>query len=144
MRALSALLLMLMLPGLLLPAGVVLHVCLCAWAASDAPTCCAAHGDVTPRSCCVHHRARAAKQDTEQGGERTDARGNCHCVSVQAPDDRPLPAPVPPVAMHVAAPPPAGAIAIAPPVAQHELRTFPLPHCRPPPPGRHRNLPLRL
>lgn len=141
MRALSALLLLLVLPGLLLPAGVALRVCLCAWTTAEAPSCCAAHAQVAQPACCHHHEPAPAP---DPGGERADARGDCHCLWIKAPDDRQPPAPLPAIAVHIAPPPLVGGITIAPPFVRHELHTCPAPRSRPPPPDHQRNLPLRL
>jgi len=152
MRTLSALLLLLVLPGLLLPAGFVLHVCRCARAADGtaaAPTrsCCAAHAATNPpaeaTSCCA--RARAGKSvDAALRGSHA-SRDDCACLWIKAPEHKPAPAPLGKgldarfEALPVGSP--TAVLMLAD--GGHRCRWHRA-ESRPPPPDRHRNLPLLL
>ena len=143
MRCATLLLLLLALPGLLLPAGAWLHVCGCAAPMAATPSACCAPADAAPeaaeRTCCRAHgqpqRAPRAADD------------DCRCEWIPLPDlgDEPS---TPPTAPHEFAPP-----AIAPVAALAFPRDVALPADRrwsprlqrpPPPPFACRNLPLRI
>ncbi len=143
MRAVTALLLLLMLPGLLLPAGVSLRVCLCPPATAGQPSCC---GEAAaPRSCCGHgERSPAGDPDGDPERERTCGRGDCRCVWIQVPDDAQPTAPVPALEFATAPPPVFAAVAHVPAAAPPAHRRWPAADNRPPPPDRQPSLPLRL
>jgi hypothetical protein len=143
-------LLLLMLPGLLLPAGASLQVCLCAWHGVPANAGCRAEAtaETAPATGCPHCRARrpdAGDAGTVPGEQqqRLTQRAPCHCVVVDVPDDALQVAPEAPQHASpapLAAPLPAVA---ALPLAVAAPRHWPPAHDRPPP-GHQRNLPLRL
>lgn len=137
MRHVAALLLLLLTPGLLLPAGLWLHVCRCAPLAAQR-SCCHAEAPATP-TCC--HRG-----DAPVDGDPSVRSDDCGCSWLPLPDrghdetQPDLALPQPPAAL------PALTLAMVPPPA---LATGPLPRPfvplrGPPPPGTDRNLPLRL
>jgi hypothetical protein len=153
MRPLAASLLLLLLPGLLLPAGAVLRVCLCAWHGVPAGAGCRAAQDgpkVAPDAArqagCAKCRAHArmdAATPTAQPIEHT----SCHCVIVDGPDE-PMQGTSPPAGPPLRAPSAAVMPALVLPAPYADgadgARTWPPAHDRPPPPHRQRNLPLRL
>jgi hypothetical protein len=153
MRAfLASLLLVLSLPGLVLPAGVQWHVCRCAsipGLVGEAPTasCCTPDDAPAPAACCRHAGPRPADDRSPGDGDERDgvARGVCGCTWVELGEDRPepaLPDHVPAPALPPAAPAALHPFALAPPRGQ--APTAPSFRHRPPPPDSHRNLPLRL
>lgn len=142
MRRAALLLLLLVLPGLLLPAGARWHVCGCAVPMSAQPSACCAPAAATPDappSCCAGKPARGAPPAL--------AANDCRCEWRALPDlgdDGPATpptadaAPAAPVALQFAVAPLAIA---APPIA----RAWSPRHQRPPPhPFAARNLPLRI
>src|SRR5262245_10826198 len=140
----ASLLLVLALPGLLLPAGIVWHFCRCApRATTPARSCChpATAPAVEPESTCCRGGARP---DSPHDGVPHARAHACGCVWLALPDlqqDRVLP--------DVAVPQP---LATAPAIATiawlaprevapaHVWRRADIYH---PPPDAHRNLPLR-
>jgi len=145
-RASLLLLLLLALPGLLLPAGAAWHHCGCGERAPQRPSCCsdvAKHpvATQTVRACC----RKAPDAERAPLPVHTDER--CGCDWLPLADDRPAPRPPEPLT-----PPTTEPLALASPFELPALRTFPasrLPNrgagtTRPPPPDRQRTLPLRL
>lgn len=153
MRPAAWFLLLLTLPGLLLPAGLLLHVCRCeALAARATATCCqpdtsaAASAERSQQDCCRRSPvAPAAPREAGDAGVPTNGADPCACVWVpapetrqdQAPPDQPVAAPElgvlrAPLELLVwpASPPARNVLAAA-------VRA-------PPPPDHARNLPLRL
>ena len=139
MRSVVIACLLLLLPSLLLPAGLLLHVCRC-----DVPmsrpaghSCCTEANDAdeaTP-SCCRGERSPDAPPSI--------AADDCECTWVALTDDQPEPTRPEPALSAL----PEGA-AIAPamwqlPDGDRELVAVHAAHSRPPP-GRQRSLPLRL
>jgi hypothetical protein len=150
MRSFATLLVLLLcLPGLVLPAGFLLRICHCAAVASNTaaaiPACCAAHAVATPAirsSTCCQHCCRA-KERSDHGAVHLASRA-CKCVWVKVPDHQPKPvlpqqAPSP----DVIALPPASA-AVVPPLAGAGRRLPSFEVARPPPRDHHRNHPLLL
>lgn len=151
MRVLPALLLLLVLPGLLLPAGFVLHVCLCAVAAAgpaDAPQadCCGAtraQGARAHAGTCCHRISGGAPADDAPGPRAS--RDDCSCLWIQAPEHKPAPAPLGQAPdPRLDAPLVGWAIAVPGLADGGDLLAWPCAESRPPPPDRHRNLPLLL
>ena len=139
MRSVVIACLLLLLPSLLLPAGLLLHVCRCdvPMSRSAGHSCCAAadDADVATPSCCRGERNPDAPPSI--------AADDCGCAWVALGDDQPEPTrPEPPLI----ALPEGSAIASARwqlPNGSRELAAVHAAHSRPPP-GRHRSLPLRL
>ncbi|MCU0865751.1 MAG: hypothetical protein MUC36_18355 [Planctomycetes bacterium] len=139
MRSVVIACLLLLLPSLLLPAGLLLHVCRC-----DVPMQRAAG-----HSCCADDDAVDAGAPSCCGGERDPdappsiAADDCECTWVALTDDQPEPTrPEPPLIAL-----PAGS-AIAPaswqlPNTSRELAVVHAARSRPPP-DQQRSLPLRL
>jgi hypothetical protein len=153
MRLVVWLLLVLVLPGLSVPAGTLWHVCRCAKvAAPSAPSCCSHHAasandapdDERASSCCRHAAPRDRADDRREGDPPT-ASAACGCIWVALGEDRPDPTPpqtpapllLPVAGFEVLLPRPHAAPA-APARAWSSTRI------RPPPPDHARNLPLRL
>lgn len=143
MRRIAALLLLVLLPGLLLPAGLWLHVCSCDTAASTVRTCCQASAarPEPQRTCCHRHVRRDAPACPQPSAQPDD----CGCTWVPLPD---TPTPKPPsmaLWLPPCLPPPLLAI-VTPPPARIEPPAVPrsMLRLRAPPPGSDRNLPLRL
>lgn len=149
MRSLATLLVLLLcLPGLVLPAGFLLRICRCAAAAANtaaAPACCAAHAAATPaaESCtCCQHCGRA-KDRSDHGAVHVASRP-CKCVWVRVPDHQPKPVlPQQAPGLDVAALPAARA-AVAPALADAGRRLPRFEVARPAPRDHHRNPPLLL
>lgn len=140
MRHAALLLLILVLPGLLLPAGFLLRICRC----EPVPTvaaCCAAHAEPAEHAGCCRH-AQRPPAFPDDGLPRTHADG-CGCIWLTLPAERPDPAP--PGSDPLLAPAPAP-LRIEPlPAPPTVVRTV-VPrsqHVRPPP-DHQRSLPLRL
>lgn len=124
------------------PAGASLRVCLCGLESLFAPEVAACCAPVERTSCCAtaaerEHGAQLRRDDTCHGSER------CGCHELRAPERD--------VASHVSAPLPAiehalaqcaadGVVFLAAPVAPTAERRARV--CEPP--GRRRNLPLRI
>lgn len=140
MRPAALLLLMLVLPGMLLPAGFLLRICRCE-PAPVAAACCAAHADPTPHHGCCRHADRAPAP-VDDGLDRAQADG-CGCIWLTLPAERPDPAP--PGSDPLLAPPPAP-MRIAPLPPLPTAVTAPMPRSLQvrPPPDHQRSLPLRL
>lgn len=146
-QATLLLLLLLALPGLLLPAGAAWHHCGCGERAPQRPSCCS---DAAPgkkatqpiRACC-----RKAP-DAERAPSPVLTGECCGCDWLPLADDQPT-TPRPPEPL---TPPTTEPLALASPFELPALRTPPasrLPSrgagtTRPPPPDHHRTLPLRL
>jgi hypothetical protein len=150
MRSFATLLVLLLcLPGLVLPAGFLLRICHCAAVAAATatatPACCAAHAVTSPATqpstCCQHCRHGAVRSDN--GPVQVTPR-SCKCVWLKVPDHQPKPvlpqqAPSPDV---LALPPASAADVQALADAGHRLPRFEV--ARPPPRDHHRNPPLLL
>lgn len=146
MRHAAAFLLLLLLPGLLLPGGMLLHLCRCEPTPGAAPyACCqqaAAHpATAAPRACC--HRQPAGTPHDEAPRAEAD---RCGCQWLPLPETRDDPAPpdlTPPLPgpmTHAREP---FAVLLPTPLPAH--RSWQAADSRPPPaPTRERNLPLRL
>ncbi|MFY9342165.1 MAG: hypothetical protein WAT39_06740 [Planctomycetota bacterium] len=145
------LMLVLALPGLLLPAGVFWHVCRCVSMAPAERSCCAQHTAApAPASTHATQSTSVAGCCCERGNlppqrdDGTSASAPCGCTWILVGDDRADPAPLP------VAPPPTmppaehcGWLpAPAPPAPSH--RAWLAAANRPPPPDTWRSLPLRL
>ena len=155
MRSLVAsLLLVLALPGLLLPAGALWHLCGCAAIEPTAPSCCAKRAspplrDAAPvRSCCATKAktpADAPGGSAEAGDETPHfAADDCGCEWIPLADDQPVRnAPEPPPVVMALPPQPAfePAMAVAAPA---RVQAWLVRASRPPPPDEQRSLPLRL
>ncbi|HZN41131.1 MAG TPA: hypothetical protein VFD82_20155 [Planctomycetota bacterium] len=156
MRSLATLLVLLLaLPGLVLPAGFLWRICRCAAAASTAAAtpsaasatacCCAAHQAVTPAplpSTCCDHCCRGEKR-SDHGAVLVTPR-SCKCVWVKVPDHQPKPLlPQQPPSSDVIALPPTSA-GVVPVLADTGRRLQRFEVARPPPRDHHRNLPLLL
>ncbi|MEO6596145.1 MAG: hypothetical protein ABIP94_15465 [Planctomycetota bacterium] len=157
MRPIAVLLLLLALPGLLLPAGFVLRVCRCTRAPvatlgageAQAAGCCtnidaANHrGSHTTGACCQHSCCDSSSRDLDDAGQT--CRAVCGCVRLVAPTDQPQPTPPektstlrPKVPLVIAA------VTIPPLVDLDYEHRWRAADNRPPPPDRQRNLPLLL
>ena len=154
MRSFATLLVLLLaLPGLLLPAGFLWRICHCAVAnantaaatPSETASCCAAHPVATPTTppstCCRH--CGLYEQRSDHGAVQVMSR-TCKCVWVKVPDHQPKPV----LPQHVPSPDvaaqPATSPGVVPVLADTGRR---LPRCevaRPPPRDQHRNHPLLL
>ena len=143
MRTLVATLLLLLLPGLLLPAGLLLHVCRCAPppTAATAASCCSHEAAAAPteRACCSSSTAERGSDD-DRPALRSD---DCGCLWVTITDDQPDPTrPEPaPFAVPVALP---GANSPLPASSPRTSRSQHVVTATRPPPGHQRSLPLRL
>jgi hypothetical protein len=143
MRALVATLLLLLLPGLLLPAGLLLHVCRCAPppTAANAPSCCSHEAPAAPaeRACCSSSTA-----DRGSGDERPTLRSDdCGCVWVTITDDQPDPTRPEPTLFAVPAALP-GASSPLPATSPRAHSSHHVGAAIRPPPDHQRSLPLRL
>ena len=154
MRSLAPLLMLLLaLPGLVLPAGFLWRVCRCAAATAgtaaatpDAPaSCCAAHRIETPAplpsTCCAH--CCRAENHGDPGAVQVAHRG-CKCVWLKVPDHQPKPVlPQQPPSPDLIALSPASPVVVqALADAGRRLPGFEI--ARPPPRDHHRSLPLLL
>lgn len=150
MRFSAALALLLMLPGLLLPAGLLLRICKCAESMLGTPpaatSCCAKARQATPPpkpSCCQQHDRR---ERAPAGDDGVDTLGAvpCKCIWVKVTDREPDPVPLP-LALDFDYQAPLVAGLAVPPLHQdgQPLRWLAADN-RPPPPDRERNLPLLL
>ena len=154
MRTLALLLLLLSLPGLLVPAGFALHWCHCgdpATTANAQASCCAAEPERTPESaprrCCHGGCCGTTAATGPDGGEDahesgTPCDGHCTCTTLLTPGHKPDPmapghAGMPPMAL-----PAAGVAPIFLPI--HFAASWHTTATRPPPPDRERTLPLLL
>ncbi len=143
MRLVPALLLLLLLPGLLVPAGIALRWCRCEhpMTASRTASCCAAK-PAPVKACCARRNTRPTDGSDEGAVARVE-QGKCRCVWIKAPDDRPDPTP-PPDADPVALPAPLVAAIPSPaPPASAPCDLAVTAACRAPP-DRARCLPLLL
>jgi hypothetical protein len=155
MRSFLALLMLLLaLPGLLLPTGALWHLCGCAAIERTLPSCCAKAAAAAPReaapvrSCC----AKPAKASTaapaggaEDGDETPHFRADdCGCEWIPLADDQPVrQTPKPPPVLLALPPQPAfepAQLATAP----SRVQAWVVRASRPPPPDEQRSLPLRL
>jgi hypothetical protein len=154
MRSLATTLLLLLLPGLLLPAGLLLHICRCAETLSTPPAhdCCApaatAVAAVDGGSCCGHGTAASAPtepQPVEPPPDRPPAARarDCGCVWVPLADDQPEPARPDPSPVALVEPPAPGALVLPTPPAPVRPHAVHSAYGRPPP-DHQRSLPLRL
>ncbi len=142
MRCAAAFLLLLLLPGLILPAGMLLHVCRCAPRASaETRSCCATEKQPERPACCRAHRGERPRAPASDE-PRFEARCGCTWVPMPEPRFEPF---VPDLATIAA---PARASHSVPIVVDWTHcpppRAWPTADCRPPPPHRERNLPLRV
>jgi hypothetical protein len=142
MRVAAALLLLLLLPGLLVPAGMLLHVCRCEPARrSTERSCCRA--DQPERAACCHRHDPAPADAPTPDGERLEPR--CGCTWLPLPVQRfESTTPELPSALPASAIQPGGEIdqiAWSTPTTGYH---WPTADGRPPPPHRERSLPLRL
>ena len=146
MRQVAVLLLLLLAPGLLTPAGLWLHVCRCEALGQLTRTCChASAGATTPspaRTCCQHRQRSEAPVPAAPEAQGDD----CGCTW-EPIGNGPEPATPPKVFVRPPALPPqptfvlASSLRLAPTTTA--LRIAPRLRA-PPPPHAHRNLPLRL
>jgi hypothetical protein len=140
MRRAALLLLLLVLPGLLLPAGSWLHVCRCAIPMAAQPAaCCAAAGDEAAPSCCGGTSVR--------GPAPALAAEVCRCEWLALPDLGDEPATPPEAPLEPAGPValPAAPLALPTAVLLPAHRRWSPRLQRPPPhPYACRNLPLRI
>lgn len=151
MRSFLALLMLLLaLPGLLLPAGALWHLCGCAAVERTVPSCCAKAGATTPRqaapvrSCCAT-KAKAPAESPSEGDETPHVRADdCGCKWIPLADDQPVRnTPEPPPVLLALPPQPAftPTLAVATP---SRVQAWVVRASRPPPPDERRSLPLRL
>jgi hypothetical protein len=154
MRAAVLTLLWLLLPGILLPAGLWLHVCRCAPREVRVATCCATAdpaepaadlaGGQEPRSsrpsCCAHHELRPTGAPADPPSATAD---ECGCVWVTVGDDQPEPNRPAPFDLALPAPKLRWRAPWPPLRRAVELRAPAWAVVRPPP-DHHRSLPLRL
>lgn len=143
MRCLATLLLLLCLPGLVLPAGLRLRWCLCASVVvtNGGPrSCCKPAAEATTPPCCRHHERTPGGQD-ERLPVASD--GRCGCTWLQVPEHKPEPAP-PDVATSPFLDLPPLLVAFVPPAPSPSHRVVPDAIAYHPPPGHARNLPLLL
>ena len=151
MRSVATLLMLLLaLPGLVLPAGFLLRICRCdrVTASPDAaatPGCCGAQQKAQaslPRPCCQHSCCRTS--DRSDDGAVQVAPVCCKCVFVKVPEHQPEPS----LPQHASSTDvlalPTSTVAAIPALGDpgRALRRFAVTH--PPPRNHHRNLPLRL
>lgn len=86
-----ALLLILLMPGLLLPAGVIVDLCFCPPGPAQPRPCCESsmpqpQGGGVGQSCCVVASAPTDRQVAKGSAPRAVLRGKCgHCVQVTIP-----------------------------------------------------------
>lgn len=146
-QATLLLLLLLALPGLLLPAGTAWHRCGCAELLVERSSCCA---HTAPREAPQRQPAGAccARGDDQERSPAPVLRADrCGCEWLPLAAEQPTPAPPEPLT-----PPPSPPLCCATPFELPPLRTAPAHQqpdrgaatTRPPPPDRHRTLPLRL
>lgn len=155
MRSFLALLMLLLaLPGLLLPAGTLWHLCGCAAVERTVPSCCAKAAATTPRetapvrSCCA---AKAKAPASKPGGHAEDgdetphfAADDCGCEWIPLADDQPVRnTPKPPPVLLALPPQPAFEPALAA-ASRQRAQAWVVRASRPPPPDEQRSLPLRL
>lgn len=151
MRSFVALLsLLLALPGLLLPAGVLWHLCGCEERGLPAQSCCArANETPTPavpvaptavRSCCAGKAKAPSSNDTPHF-----VADDCACEWLPIADEQPVRNTPEPPPILLALPP---QHAFAPPAAvaagHAAAQSWTVVASRPPPPDARRSLPLRL
>ena len=146
MRFFAAFLLLLAMPGLLLPAGFLLRICRCdATPKSEQRSCCSAAtatAAAPTRSCCQHRQDR-----DEAPPDRTPrAHANqCGCVWLHVPDDRHDPTLPDGASPMLGSTPTTCTLPVAPTWSTpNACIAAPWVESRPPPPGTNRNLPLRL
>ncbi|MBK9387516.1 MAG: hypothetical protein IPN34_22105 [Planctomycetes bacterium] len=93
MRSLRlTLLLLLLLPGLLLPAGALLRICLCDHPAAGlgASSCCApASAELAPRSACCATAEASSEPSPQDPGIRAARGADCRCVLLQVEEEPP-------------------------------------------------------
>ncbi|HEX6813886.1 MAG TPA: hypothetical protein VF384_19850 [Planctomycetota bacterium] len=147
MRSFATLLVLLLAPGLVLPAGFMVRICRCLSAATSAAAaqgagCCSAPANVQKAqpSCCQHGCCSTGGR-SDDGQAQLTARC-CNCVWVTVPEPPPSLPQQAPACDEVALPP--SAVAVVPMLLDtgHAVRPFAV--ARPPPREHHRNLPLRL
>ena len=149
MRFLTALALLLMLPGLLLPAGLLLRICKCAESMLGAPpaamSCCAKAKQpaqpATP-SCCQQHDRR---ERAPAGDDAIDTIAvPCKCIWVKMTDREPDPVPLPLALDFDFHAPLVAGLTVLPQHDEGQPLRWLAAENRPPPPDRERNLPLLL
>ncbi|HEU4419933.1 MAG TPA: hypothetical protein VFT55_13455 [Planctomycetota bacterium] len=149
--------LLLALPGLVLPAGFLWRICRCAVAnantAAATPgqadgataSCCAAHPVATttvpPSTCCQHCCLYEHRSD--HGAVQVTSR-SCKCVWVKVPDHQPKPVLPQQVPDPDVADLPLASATVVPPLADTGCRLPRFEVARPPPRDHHRNHPLLL
>lgn len=146
MRHAAALLLLLLLPGLILPGGMLLHLCRCEPTPGAEPRACcqqaAAHPATTnPRACC-HRQPTGTPHD--EAPRADDDR--CGCQWLPLPETRDDPAP-PDLTSPLTGPTARALepVEVLPPTPLPAWRAWQAADSRPPPaPSPGRNLPLRL
>jgi hypothetical protein len=150
MRAVAATLLLLLLPGLLLPAGLWWHVCRCEPLPTATHACCGpdAPADAGRAACCRHRRfVDAATPAPQPGSPPQAASDDCGCVWLEVPHSPQQPSPpepAPPLPCALAVAGPARPWRLPAPTLQAQPRAHLVATSRPPPPPhRQRNLPLR-
>lgn len=159
MRWSSLLLLLMMLPGLVLPAGVLMRICKCASMASAehaaVHSCCANHSCcamVTPEhqptaGCCGNDHRGMPGLDTPafNKGDGASLRAvACKCQWVQITDQQPD-STTPQFSFPFGGvPPPIATAVLLPSLDCDALIPWPAAETRPPPPDHARNLPLLL
>jgi hypothetical protein len=150
MRFLSALALLLMLPGLLLPAGLLLRICKCAESmlATQPATmsCCAKHQPTAQPavpSCCQQHDRRERAPAGDDGATRIGAVA-CKCIWVKVTEHEPDPVPLPLGLAFDFQAPLVESLAVPPQHDEGQPLRWLAADNRPPPPDRERTLPLLL
>ena len=143
----ALLLLVLSLPGLVLPAGLWWHVCRCTRpmrAPEPAATCCAGHTAPTnTKSCCEPAMDDGDERRGEPEGER--ARAKCGCEWIAVADHRPETLPTDPPLAFVPLPHRIVVRLDFDPQPPTRLRLVAVDaNNRAPPPDHARNLPLRI
>ncbi len=142
MRLAIAFLLLLVLPAMLVPAGMHWRVCQCQAMRSHEASCCHQPATAPARACCAH---REATPRPAAGLPAARAK-TCGCVWLALPDLDPAPVrgDTPLAALPVTPPDLPTAFAAAPVTAVPGARVWRSADDHHPPPGTARTLPLRL
>lgn len=151
MRSLVALLtLLLALPGLLLPAGALWHLCGCAALERSVPSCCASAAaptthEVAPvRSCCASKAKTPAERPAERDETPSLRADDCGCEWIQLADEQPVRNTPDPAPLLLALPPQPAFVPALAAAATTRVQAWVVRASRPPPPDQQRSLPLRL
>jgi hypothetical protein len=151
MRSFVALLmLVLALPGLLLPAGALWHLCSCSAIERKEPSCCANRAAPPPReaapvrSCCASKAKTPAESPAGCDDTPRVLADDCGCEWIPLADEQPVRnTPEPPPVLWALPPQPAFAPTLAA-AAPTCVQAWVVRASRPPPPDEQRSLPLRL